>query len=388
MPKVLYVATVVKTHIMEFHIPYLKMLKELGWETAVAARNDYENPTECVIPYCDTYYDIPFERNPLKLGNVKAFRELKRVINEGNYDIIHCHTPVGAMLTRLAASDKRKKGTRVFYTAHGFHFYKGAPIVNWIAYYPVEKYLARKTDVLITINTEDYDRAKDFKAGKVVYVPGVGIDINRFNKQVGNRDEKRKELNLKNDDFVLLSVGELIARKNHAVVLNALAELKCRNKLSGIQYMICGNGILDRELKEKATSLGITDHVHFLGHRNDVSEICTVADVFIFMSLQEGLPVALMEAMACGLPVICSNIRGNTDLIENGKNGELVGNNASSIAEAIIKLMKDKSLRKNYGEEAISTIKHFDIYTIEQEIRDLYIEEISKQKLSKKLHEK
>lgn len=101
MKKVLFVATVVKTHIMEFHIPYLKMFKEMGWETAVAARNDYENPSDCVIPYCDTYYDIPFERNPLKLGNMKAYKRLEKVIDDGGYDIIHCHTPVGAMLTVL-----------------------------------------------------------------------------------------------------------------------------------------------------------------------------------------------------------------------------------------------------------------------------------------------
>ena len=125
MKKVLFVATVVKTHIMEFHIPYLKMFKEMGWETVVAARNDYENPADCVIPYCDTYYNIPFERNPLKLGNLKAYTDLKKVIDGGGYDIIHCHTPVGAMLTRLAAKQARKNGTKVFYTAHGFHFYKG-----------------------------------------------------------------------------------------------------------------------------------------------------------------------------------------------------------------------------------------------------------------------
>ena len=155
MKKVLYVATVVKNHIMEFHIPYLKMLKEMGWETAVAARNDYENPSECVIPFCDIYYDIPFERNPFRLGNIKAYKELKMVIDEGNYDIIHCHTPVGALLTRLAAENARKRGTKVFYTAHGFHFYKGAPLINWLLFYPAERLLAHMTDVLITINKED-----------------------------------------------------------------------------------------------------------------------------------------------------------------------------------------------------------------------------------------
>ena len=377
MPKVLYVATVVKTHIMEFHIPYLKMLKEMGWETAVAARNDFDDPADCVIPYCDTYYDIPFERNPFKPGNIKAYRELKKVIDEGNYDIIHCHTPVGAMLTRLVAQDARKKGSKIFYTAHGFHFYKGAPLINWLAYYPVEKWLARKTDVLITINREDYNRAKNFKAGKVVYVPGVGIDINKFIKRIGNREEKRAELSLQDTDFVLLSVGELIARKNHTVVLEALAELKKAGKLNNIQYLICGRGVLEAELKEKAVSLGISDHVHFLGYRNDVSEICNAADLFVFMSLQEGLPVALMEAMACGLPVICSDIRGNTDLIESGKNGEIVGNTAIAVADAIERLRKESTLCHQYAQAAVTTIKHFDLSSVETEVRDIYTDEVT-----------
>lgn len=377
MPKVLYVATVVKTHIMEFHIPYLKMLKEMGWETAVAARNDFDDPAECVIPYCDTYYDIPFERNPFKPGNIKAYKMLKAVIDEGNYEIIHCHTPVGAMLTRLAAQDARKKGSKIFYTAHGFHFYKGAPLINWLAYYPVEKWLARKTDVLITINKEDFNRAKNFKAGKVVYVPGVGIDINKFSKRIGNRQEKRAELSLQDTDFVLLSVGELISRKNHTIVLEALAELKKAGKLTNIQYVICGRGVLEAELKEKSVSLGVSDHVHFLGYRNDISEICNASDLFVFMSLQEGLPVALMEAMACGLPVICSDIRGNTDLVESGKNGEIVGNTATSVADAVERLRIDSALCKRYAQAAVTTIKHFDLSSVETEVRDIYTDEIT-----------
>ena len=160
MKKVLFVATVVKTHIMEFHIPYLKMFQDMGWETAVAARNDYEDPADCKIPFCDTYYDIPFERLPWKAANIKAYRELKAIIDREHFDIIHCHTPVGAMIARLAARDARKRGTKVIYTAHGFHFFKGAPVKNWLMFYPVEWLLAPLTDVLVTINKEDYAFAK------------------------------------------------------------------------------------------------------------------------------------------------------------------------------------------------------------------------------------
>ena len=372
MKKVLFVATVVKTHIMEFHIPYLKMFKEMGWETAVAARNDYENLADCVIPYCDIYYNIPFERNPLKPGNLKAYKELKHIIDEGEYDIIHCHTPVGAMLTRLAAKQARKQGTKVFYTAHGFHFYKGAPAINWILYYPVEKWLSRYTDVLITINKEDYERAKTFKAGKVCYVPGVGIDLKKFNAGYVNKEQKRKEIGVSADDFVLLSVGELIPRKNHEVVIRALSVLKQLDKVNHIEYVICGRGAYEADLKKLAEGLDVADHIHFLGYRNDISEICNCADLFVFMSHQEGLPVALMEAMACGLPAVCSNIRGNTDLIEDGVTGLLANNTPEEVAQSISKMKSDTALRNRVASAALQKIKQFDLSSVEDEMSKIY----------------
>ena len=372
MKKVLFVATVVKTHIMEFHIPYLKMFKEMGWKTAVAARNDYENPSDCVIPYCDIYYDIPFERNPLKIGNLNAYKELKKVIDEGEYDIIHCHTPVGAMLTRLAAKQARKHGTKVFYTAHGFHFYKGAPVINWLLYYPVEKWLSQYTDVLITINKEDYERAKTFKAGKVCYVPGVGIDLKKFNIGHVNKERKRKEIGVQSDDFALLSVGELIPRKNHEVVIRAMSVLKQNNSLDHIEYVICGRGTYEADLKKMAEELNVIDHVHFLGYRNDIPEICNCSDLFVFMSHQEGLPVALMEAMACGLPVVCSNIRGNTDLIEDSVTGLISNNTPEELAELINTMRCDNTLRDRLASAALQKIKQFDLSSVEEEMIQIY----------------
>lgn len=177
--KILFVATVVKTHIMQFHIPYLKMLQQMGWETAVAARNDYENPEDCRIPHCDHYEDIPFERMPWKLGNIRAYRMLKELIRRENYDVIHCHTPVGAMIARLAAADARKKGTKVVYTAHGFHFFNGAPRINWLLFYPAEWLLAPLTDVLITINQEDYLRAKKKLRAKKLFMSRVWVWLRR-----------------------------------------------------------------------------------------------------------------------------------------------------------------------------------------------------------------
>ena len=372
MKKVLFVATVVKTHIMQFHISYLKMFKEMGWETAVASRNDYENPKDCVIPYCDHYYDVSFERNPVKSGNLRALKVLKEIIDSEKYDIIHCHTPVGAMLTRIAARNARKNGSLVVYTAHGFHFYKGAPLVNWLLYYPVEKHLSKDTDILITINREDYERAKHFKAAAVRYVPGVGIDTNRFKMNSG-RDEKRSELGVQ-DKFVLLSVGELIARKNHELVLETISMMKNLSEFERIVYLICGRGVLLDQLKQKVTTLGIENKVRFLGYRSDIPDICNASDLFVFMSKQEGLPVALMEAMACGIPVVCSNIRGNTDLVTDGKNGRLIDLTAEKLEQAILEQMRNPESSTHYAETALEQVQQFELNSVLSEVWKIYSE--------------
>ena len=310
--KVLFTATVVKTHINAFHLPYLKWFKEQGYEVHVAAKNDFINEP-CVIPNCDSFFDINFARFPFSKFNFKAYRQLKEIISENNYDIIHCHTPVASVLTRLAA--RNCKNTTVIYTAHGFHFFKGAPLLNWLIYYPVERFCAKYTDKLITINQEDYEIAKRFKLrknGKIYYVPGVGINIEKIQNTQIDIQQKKKELGIPENIPVLLSVGELIKRKNHETVLKALSGIKDMNFV----YLICGRGVLMEYLQNLTRQLGLESKVKFLGFRKDIIKICKIADLFIFPSHQEGLPVALMEAMACELPIIASNVRGNRDLID------------------------------------------------------------------------
>lgn len=380
MPKVLFVATVVKTHIMEFHLPYLKMFKEQGWETAVAAKNDYENAVDCVIPYCDMYYDIPFERNPLTLSNIVAYKKLKKIMKDSHYDIIHCHTPVGGMLGRFAARKTRRYGTRVMYTAHGFHFYKGAPLLNWLVYYPLERIMAHYTDVLITINNEDYKRAQKFHARQVYYVPGVGIDLDKFapitDRVVMQKEleERRTKLGLEIDDFVILSVGELIKRKNHETVIRAMAEIKTHHyeEYQMIKCVICGRGVLEEELKQLAKSLGVETHVYFLGYRNDICQICHASDLFVFMSLQEGLPVALMEAMACGLPVICTPIRGNVDLVKDGETGLLCENVPEKVAEKILLCLHNNSVIKDDINERLKNVQEYSLQAVSKKMYQIY----------------
>lgn len=370
MKKVLFVATVVKLHIMVFHIPYLEWFKKNGYEVHVAARNDYENKDECNVPFCDKLFDLPFERSPIKKNNLYVYKELKNIIDINEYAIIHSHTPMGGTIGRLAAHSARKRGTKVIYTAHGFHFFKGAPILNWLVYYPVEKWLARYTDILITINKEDYSIAKrKFKAKRVEYIPGVGIDLEKFNTLEIDRDSKLSELGLPKEAFVVLSVGELNKNKNHEVVIKAIRKIDD----SKIHYIICGQGKLDEHLRNLSKELCIEKQVHLLGFRKDITEICKIADLFAFPSYREGLSVALMEAMANGLPVICSNIRGNSDLIEYGKGGYLVERRDVEYFAIYIKdLIKDSRLRSALSEFNLKKIENYSIENVLCEMEKIY----------------
>ena len=372
--KVLFVATVVKTHMMQFHLPYLKMFQDMGWETAVASKNDYEDPADCRIPYCDTYYDIPFERMPWKPKNLRSYRMLKKIIDEGEFDIIHCHTPVGAMIARLAAMAARKKGTKVIYTAHGFHFFTGAPLLNWLLFYPAEWLLAPVTDVLITINREDYARAKKrMHAKRVEYVPGVGIDTRRFRERSTDRAAKRRELGFRDEDFLLLTVAEMTKNKNHITHLRALALLKDLPEFENMHYLIVGRGEEWASLEQSAKELGIESHVHFLGYRTDAPDMYRCSDLFLFMPFREGLSVALMEAMGSGMPIICTEIRGNTDLVDNGQSGMFAENNPEAVADAILQLYRDPQKRTAYGSAAAEKVRLFDSENVHAQVKDIYL---------------
>lgn len=371
--RVLIVATVVKTHIMQFHIPTLKLFKDMGWETAVAARNDYNNPEDCRIPYCDQFYDIPFERIPFTPKNVECYKRLKDIIDQGNYQIIHCHTPVGGVLGRLAARKARKDGTRVLYTAHGFHFYKSAPLKNWLMYYPVEKLCSYFVDDIITINQEDYSFAKrKFSSAQIHYLPGVGIDISAFSPAVLTnqaRSAMQAALGMQPGQRMILSVGELISRKNYKTAIDIIAKLNSDQ----LRYYICGQGVLRSEIEEYAKTQGVSERVVFLGYRRDIPQICSCADVFLHTSYQEGLPVAVMEAMACGTPIVASRIRGNVDLIENGVNGYLCDpRDGDDFVAKIRQILDEPNLAEELRSNGLQKIKGFDVSIVTKQLQNIY----------------
>lgn len=360
--KVLFTATV-DIHIVKFHLPYLKHFKDLGYEVYVASKGASE------IPYVDVKYDISFQRSPLSISNFTAYRALKKILTM-NFDIVHCHTPMGAAITRLAAKDL--KHTTVIYTAHGFHFYKGAPLANWLLFYPVEKYLAKYTDILITINQEDYKIAQDrIKAKKIYYVPGVGIDIVRFNRTDIHEINKRAELGINQNSKILMSVGELNKNKNHEIMIKALADLKEYD----LVYIICGQGLLSGYLKALAKKLGLEDKIKFLGFRSDVEEILKITNIFVFPSFREGLPVSVMEAMASGLAVVCSDIRGNRDLIKQGEGGFLVRpDRVDDFSFAVETLLKDEGLCLSMGRYNQRSIHQFENVNVMEQVKRIYSE--------------
>lgn len=376
--------TTVSGFIPQFEMNNVKILQNMGAEIHYAANYDmpsYGTDNHRLDGTEIIRHQVDFERSPFNKKNLKAYRQLKRLMEQEHFDLVHCHTPMGAVLTRIVAHQTRT--SPVIYTAHGFHFYKGAPLKNWLFFYPVEKYLSRYTDEQICINREDYQLAiNKFHARNVDYVPGVGIDLkNVIHLSKHEKGKKRQEFGVGPEKIVILSVGELIKRKNHETILKSLAKLKNTD----IVYLICGHGELQNYLIDLAKQLGLQDQVQFLGYRSDIYEIYAMADLFIFPSYQEGLPRAMMEAMASGLPVVCSDIRGNSDLMKIEKKledfpayectGGLMISDAAhveSYCKGIQYMLRKQNQWVQMGKENSDNISAFDIEHVSQVMKTIY----------------
>lgn len=367
MKKILLVATV-QSHIAQFHKPLIAQLHAFGYEVHVAARNNLQEKNGLTLTEPDQIFSVPFERSPFSLRNLSAYTQLKKIIRSGGYDVVHCNTPVGGILSRLVCAPLRKKGLKVVYTAHGFHFYRGAPVKNWLLYYPLELIFSYVTDCLITINTEDFAFAqKRLRAKKTVYIPGVGVDTDRFAFEAGVLD--RSALGIPEDAFLLVSVGELNSNKNHRVVMKAMAGLK--NPM--IHYAIAGNGPLDTYLKQLAAQLGLINRVHFLGYRRDIPQLYKTAQACVLPSIREGLGLAGIEAMAAGLPVIAADNRGTRDFVVPGKNGMLCpSEDDAAFAAAIDKLFRDRNLMEEMSAACVHAAKQFDVKPVKVKLRSIY----------------
>lgn len=367
--RILLTATV-QSHIVQFHRPLVDMLHASGCEVHVAAKDNLAEKNGLLLDFADRVYNVPFSRSPMSLDNIRAYRELKEIICSNEYDVIHCNTPVGGVLTRMIARKERERGTKVIYTAHGFHFYTGAPLKNWLLYYPVEWLCAHWTDVLITINKEDYERAKKhMHAKRVEYVPGVGIDTKRFMNATVDRAAKRHEIGVPEDATLLMSVGELNENKNHSVVIKALAKLNDKS----VHYAIAGNGPLKASLEVLAESLGVGAQLHLLGYRRDVPELYKAADICVFPSIREGQGLAALEGMAAGLPIIASDNRGTRDILMDNVNALICRcDDVEGFSDAIQTMASNNALRERLGVESRFMVQDYDLKEIQPNIYALY----------------
>lgn len=368
--KILYVATV-QSHIAQFHLRAIDMLKEKGYEIHVAARDNLAEKNGLRLRNVDRVINIPFERSPFKMKNIRAYRQLKQVITQEKYDMIHCNTPVGGILTRLAANKSRKNGTVVIYMAHGFHFYKGAPLKNWLVFYPIEKFMSGFTSRLVTITEEDFQLARRKFKCSVYRIHGVGANSEKYGRiRVDELDAVTKRFNLEGK-FVLLCTGELNQNKNQKTLIEAMKMVS--RKIPNSILLLAGNGPAKDELEEQIRNNNLQAYVKLLGYVTDLEKYVHLADVIISASYREGLPLNIVEAMYCKKPVVASVNRGHKELIKDGIDGYLVpAADPAAFADKIVALAKDPALRSGFGQQGyIKAQRYMDINVL-QELKEVY----------------
>lgn len=368
MKKVLFISNIL-SHIEVFHLPYLEWFKKQGYEVHVMTNAEGKTAT-----FCDKLFDVGIERSPFNIKNIAAIKEAKRIIDSENYDIIHSHTPMGGVVGRLATSKARKKGTRILYTAHGFHFYSGAPKLNWLLYYTMEKFLAKKTDCIITINAEDYTRAKEkfeSKTTAVEKISGIGVNIDRFAPvSAEEKDELKKQYGYEGK-FLLIYAAEFIPRKNHRFFIDAAKDL-CKLH-PNVKFLFCGKGELMESMQKYADECGVAEYFDFLGFRKDMPTLYQMSDVLISASFQEGLPINLIEGIATGLPIVASSVRGHTDVVKHSLNGYLFKiNSTSQFIDCINRLYSDSDLYSDMSAQAIQTAQNFSIENSLKQMEAIY----------------
>lgn len=371
--KVLFTASIAK-HFIRFHQPYMEWFKDQGYEVHAACNGEEE------IPFCDKKWEVPFIRNPYSAGHLNAYRELKKIIGRENYDIIHCHTPMASIITRIASNGARKNGTSVLYTAHGFHFYKGSSLFNWLTYFPIELAMSRFTDGLVTINREDFEliHKKGYKKTDYFQIPGIGVEPQRFHPvNEIEKNEIRRKNDYGNGDFILTYAAEFINRKNHEFIIQCGRELV--REIPNIKILFAGRGELKDKLEAKSNRLELDNHIHFLGFRTDIDEVFKMSDVGISASKQEGLPINLVEVMMCGLPVIATVERGHKELIDHGENGCLFNqNNKSEFVDCVKRIYSNEGLRKKMAVRALYKSKMFGIKNAKEAMTEIYSKYMSK----------
>ncbi len=373
--KVLLVATV-QSHICQFHRPLAAVLHAHDCELHAAARDNLAEKNGLKLDFAEKVFDIPFCRSPFSFKNIKAYKKLKTVVDAGGYDVVHCNTPVGGVLGRLASRRARKHATKVFYTAHGFHFYKGAPKKNWLIWYPVEKFMSRFTDTLITIADEDYELAKEKFPTNVVHIHGVGANSEKYKKLTEEEcSALKKELGYGKDEQLLLCTGELLPNKNQLTAIRAMKKLA--ERFPKARLLLAGNGPELLRLKEEVKALRLEKHVDFLGYRTDLERFANIADIIVSCSFREGMALNIIEGMLLEKAVVASSNRSHRELVVPDKTGFIIDSPADSdaFAEKIALLLDDVALAKAFGKAGAEKAKAYTDNAIKTELERIYFGE-------------
>ena len=368
--KVLYVATVL-SHVCQFHLPYLKMFQERGYEVHVAARDNLAEKNGLQLKYADKSFEVPFQRSPFSIRNIKAYKQLKQLINENKYDLIVCNTPVGGILTRMAAKKTRKQGTKVIYMAHGFHFYKGAPKKNWMIYYPIEKHFAKRCDMVVTINEEDYLFAREHFLGRVERIHGVGVDSCRYMSiDAKCRLARKTNFGYSQSEFIVLVVCELLPNKNQMQVIKAIEQVKTTH--SNIKLLVAGNGNERNNLENYVKEHQLEENIEFLGYCTNLEDYQCFVDVGVSCSIREGLGLNVIESMMSGNTFIATKNRGHNELIKDGYNGFLVDiHDSKTLAERLIFLMENQDIKRQMENNAIEFVKRYSLDETRKEMTSI-----------------
>lgn len=369
--KVLLTATV-QSHICQFHKPLVEVLHAHGCEVHVAARNNLAEKNGLKLDFVDKIFDIPFSRSPKSIDNFKALKQLKKILDEDNYDVIHCNTPMGGIVTRLAAKKARKRGAKVFYTAHGFHFYNGAPKKNWIIYYPIEKYFSRKCDKLITITQEDYFLAKRKFHCQTEHIHGVGVDEKRYYPvDEAEKLRLRKEMGYGEDQKLILCVGELLPNKNQKMAIHAMQKIV--KEYPDAILFIAGNGPEKENLENEIKLCGLENNVKMLGYCTHLQDYQHICDVLVSCSYREGLPLNIVESMLSGNPVVASINRGHKELIKDCETGYLVKTaDADSMADRVLELLGDSKKSEQFSKNAYDFAMDYCFTSVKKQLEEIY----------------
>lgn len=368
MKKVLYCASTV-SHIKNFHLPYLKTFKEANYQVWVGVNEKKE------IPFSDFVVPFSFRKKMLSLANLIAILSVWKLIRREKFDIVSTHTTLASIIVRLAIKLLPKsKRPQVFHTSHGYLFDDNSRFKKLLYLIP-EKLCSSVTNVLMVMNQEDLSIAEKYKLYRdnVYWIDGMGIPPNRFFPVSGTqKGVLRGQKGFSEGDFLIIYAAEFSNRKNHLFLIQSFIQIIMKN-IPNAKLLLAGKGQTQQRCREYVDEHHSNNQVIFLDHVADMPEYYQMCDVSVSVSKCEGLPFNVMESMASGIPVICSDIKGHRELVDHEESGLLFSvDSYSELGEGIFNLYSDPKSKKRYIEKGLLKISKYKLEEASKLIFDIY----------------